>query len=272
MTPHLRSIGFRDIEPDTRNGFPFTVPAFQTLLDGSLEFPTPVTLFVGENGSGKSTLLESLAYATEMPTAGTTEVADDPSLKHARELGEYLRLRWSKGRTHRGLYLRAEDFFGFAKRMDSTRAELQSDLDAIDQNPDLSEQSRAFARMAFASQLGELQRRYGEGIDTKSHGEQFLSLFGNWMTPNGLHLIDEPEAPLSPSRILTLISMIRDLSRNENAQFIIATHSPLLMAIPDATIYEFGAGGIKQVSYNNLEHVRITRDFLNDPESFLRYL
>ena len=130
------------------------------------------------------------------------------------------------------MYLRAEDFFGFAKRMDTTRDELQADLDAIDHDQDLSDRSRSFARMAFAGELSALQDRYGDGVDTRSHGEQFLNLFASWMVPNGLHLIDEPEAPLSPFRILTLISLIQGLARNENSQFIIATHSPLLMAIP----------------------------------------
>jgi predicted ATPase len=156
--------------------------------------------------------------------------------------------------------------------MDRIRAELEQDLRQIDEDASLSAMSRGFARMAPSRELGELRRRYGDGVDTQSHGEQFLDLFSGRISPKGLHLLDEPEAPLSPNRQLSLLSMIMHYAREEQAQFIIATHSPILMAVPAATIYTFDNGTIQPAPYDTLDHVTITRDFLNDPESFLRHL
>lgn len=252
--------------------FPFSVPSISSMRDSQLEFPTPVTILVGENGSGKSTLIESLAWATELPVVGSEESSTDETLAHARLLGKAMRLQWSTKRTRSGFFLRAEDFFGFAKRIDSMRVELESDLAAVDADPTLSDRSRMFARMPFASQIGALQKSYGKGVDTRSHGEQFLELFAARLGPGGLFLLDEPEAPLSPTRQLTLISMIRQRVQEGGCQFVIATHSPLLMAIPEATIYTFDNGTIEPAAYDTLDHVTITRDFLNDPALFMRHL
>jgi predicted ATPase len=237
-----------------------------------LRFPSEVTFFVGENGSGKSTLLEAIAYATELPAVGGAELATDPTLEHGRTLGSALGLEWAVPRTRRGFFLRAEDFFGFAQRMDRMRAEFEQDLRQIEGDRSLSSLARGLAAMAPSRELGELRRRYGEGVDTQSHGEQFLGLFGGRIRPNGLYLMDEPEAPLSPNRQLSLISMILHYVREEGAQFIIATHSPIVMAVPGATIYTFDNGEIQPAAYDTLEHVSITREFLNDPQAFLRHL
>jgi predicted ATPase len=119
--------------------------------------------------------------------------------------------------------------------------------------------------------LGEIQRRYGAGLDHASHGEAFLKLFQSRFVPDGLYLLDEPEAPLSPLRQLALISAMRAMLE-QNAQFIIATHSPILMAFPQAVILDFDSGRIQPTRYQDLEHVRLTRDFLANPEAFLRRL
>jgi predicted ATPase len=264
----IRSSGNNEL-PD---GFPFSVSVIASLAGRRLEFPTPVTFFVGENGSGKSTLLEALAWATDLPVVGRAELAADRSLGHARILGDALALEWAGPRMRHGFFLRAEDFFGFAQRMDAMRAELEEDLARLDADSTLSSVAKGFARQAPLRELGELRRRYGEGIDTRSHGEQFLNLFGSSIRANGLYLLDEPEAPLSPNRQLSLVSMIMHLSREEGAQFVIATHSPIVLAVPGATIYTFDGGEIREAGYESLEHVRLTRDFLNDREAFLRHL
>jgi predicted ATPase len=264
---HLRSLSLRPL-PETR-AFPFNLLLLQTLDE--LRFEAPVTLFVGENGTGKSTLLEAIACAAEMVTVGSESVRTDKSLYHARELAKYLRLVWTK-RTHKGFFLRAEDFFGYAKRQNELRAEMEADLSAVDDDyRGRSEYAKALAKMSYAGQLGDMRRRYGEGLDTGSHGESFLSLFQSRFVPGGLYLLDEPEAPLSPMRQLALISLLKEMVA-QDAQFMIATHSPILMAFSGATILNFDGGEVRQIRYEDLESVRLIRDFLQNPQAFLERL
>jgi predicted ATPase len=264
---HLQSVQLRSL-PDTR-AFPFSLPLIQSLQE--LKFESPVTLFVGENGSGKSTLLEGLACAAEMIIVGSDSTKRDPSLVHARELAKYFKLSWTK-RTMRGFFLRAEDFFGYAKRLNEMRAEMEAELENIEvEYKDRSNFAREQARMSYTHELGGLRQRYGEGLDTRSHGESFLALFQSRFVPDGLYLLDEPEAPLSPIRQLALIAAIKEMVA-QNGQFIIATHSPILMAYPDAVILNFEGGEIHRARYDELEHVRLMRDFLQNPDAFLHNL
>jgi predicted ATPase len=119
--------------------------------------------------------------------------------------------------------------------------------------------------------LSAIKNRYGKDLDQYSHGESFLTLFQARFVPDGLYLLDEPEAALSPMRQLTFLSALKQML-GQNAQFIIATHSPILLAFPDAQILQFADGKIQDVKYDQLEHVQLTKDFLNNPESFLRHL
>jgi len=264
---HLQSVQIRPF-PDI-SVFPFSLPLLQNL--GELKFESPVTLFVGENGSGKSTILEGLACAAEMIVVGSESTKRDPSLVHARELAKYFKLSWTK-RTKRGFFLRAEDFFGYAKRINEMRAGMEADLQEIDKEyKHRSDYARDLARSSTAGGLSSLRQRYGEGLDTRSHGESFLTLFQSRFVPDGLYLLDEPEAPLSPIRQLALIAAIKDMVAR-NGQFIIATHSPILMAYPGATLLNFDGGKIQKARYDDLEHVRLLRDFLQDPEAFLHNL
>jgi predicted ATPase len=264
---HLRRVAARGL-PD--QGFPFTVPAVRSL--DTLEFPTAVTFFVGENGSGKSTLLEGIAAAAGLPAVGASELNDDATLKAARHLGRSFRLGWDK-RTHRGFFLRAEDFFGFTKSLAKLRAEMQQRLSELDtEYADRSAYAKGLAAKPMLTSLGDMTRRYGVDLDANSHGQSFLKLFQNRFVPGGLYLLDEPEAPLSPQSQLGLMIMIDEMVRDQDAQFIIATHSPLLLAIPDATIYSFDELPLRAVPYEELDHVTLTRDFLNHPERYLRQL
>lgn len=250
-------------------GFPFELPVVRSLV--SLRFETPVTLFVGENGSGKSTVLEALAIAARAITAGSAEAADDPTLDGVRRLARAMTLTWAT-RTHRGFYLRAEDFFGYAKRLATMRAELEAELAAVDEEyRDRPGLAHDLARTPFLRELGELRRRYGEGLDTQSHGESFLRFFGERLVPNGTYFLDEPEAPLSPARQLSFLALLKELVAADG-QAIIATHSPILLAFPGAVILSFDGDTITRVAYEDLDHVRLTRDFLADPEAFLRHL
>ena len=265
---HLRSVSLRDGETRPKS-FPFNLPVVSGWEE--LTFQSPVTILVGENGSGKSTILESLAVAAEMVTVGSGSAHRDPSLEHVRELSRWLKLVWNK-RTRRGFFLRAEDFFGYVKQQSLTRQQMKADLERVDEEyKDRSKLAQNYARMAFAGQLHDMENRYGEGLDSRSHGESFLALFQARFVPDGLYLLDEPEAPLSPLRQLSLISAIKQMVE-QNGQFIIATHSPILMAYPGAEILSFDQVPIAPTEYRSLEHVNLMRDFLNDPESFLRHL
>jgi predicted ATPase len=204
-------------------------------------------------------------------TVGSESVKTDPSLAHVRSLSDHLRLTWTK-RTHKGFFLRAEDFFGYAKQMAQTRRELEDDLNRVDSEyAGRSKLAKDLAKLPHANELHAIKKRYGEGLDMRSHGESFLALFQSRFVPNGLYLLDEPEAPLSPIRQLAFLSALKQMIA-EDSQFIIATHSPIIMAFPDAEILSFDNGEIRKVNYDDLEHVTLTRAFLNDPEAYLRYL
>lgn len=263
---HLRSIRIDEIP---NNEFPFNLSFLQNWQE--LEFRAPVTFFVGENGSGKSTLMESIAVAAQMITVGSSAAAKDATLAHTRALANALRLVWNK-RTRRGFFLRAEDFFGWVKAQSQMQQDLQDDLEQIDEEyKDRSLLAKGLARSAASGQLAGMRRRYGDGLQARSHGESFLDLFQSRFVPGGLYLLDEPEAPLSPLRQLSLLALLKQMSE-QNAQFIITTHSPILMALPGAEILSFDHSPLRKVEYRDLEHVNLTRDFLADPESFLRHL
>ena len=268
------------------DAYPFAVPAVRGVaaLPGGLAFDRPVTCFVGENGSGKSTLLEGIASAAGLPTVGAEEVERDPTLAPARQLARQLRLAWGV-RSRQGFFLRAEDFFNFSKRLARMRAEHTQRL------AELAEEYREGGRSAYAlglasgperASLAEMARRYGEDLDARSHGESFLALLHARLVPRGLFLLDEPESALSPRRQLGLIALMREFVA-QGAQFVVATHAPILLAYPGARLYAFDApeGGAddgpagwapRAAAYDELEHVRLTRDFLAAPERFLRHL
>ena len=267
--PFLREVGIRALKPEALAHFPFTVPAIKSL--GRLTFPTAVTFFVGENGSGKSTLLEGIAASANLPTVGAEDIRKDETLGSQAFLGKVLRLTWDR-RTMRGFFLRAEDFFGFAKRQSALRAELLRRLDEIEVDfAESSAYARGLAMGPVKSSLADMERRYGKNLDENSHGQSFLKLFQSRFVPLGLYLLDEPEAPLSPQSQLALMVMMQDMIA-QGGQFVIATHSPILLAYPGATIYSFDHVPVERVEYDALEHVNLTRDFLNAPGRFLRAL
>jgi predicted ATPase len=263
--PFLREVRRRAGGDDSR--FPFSVPVIRTL--DTLRFDSPVTFFVGENGSGKSTLLEGIASAASLPAIGSADLEADATLGAQRELARALRLVWSR-RTTRGFFLRAEDFFGFAKRLSAMRAEFLDRIDELEvEYAGRSSWAKGLAMGPARASLADMERRYGVDLDANSHGQSFLQLFRSRFVPNGLYLLDEPEAPLSPQSQLALMAMIQDMLA-EGAQFVIATHSPILLAYPGATIYSFDQAPAAVVPYAELEHVVLTKEFLNAPERYIR--
>jgi len=250
--------------------YPFDVPAVRAL--DALDLDAPVVFFVGENGSGKSTLLEAIAVAAELQTLGSAEAPSDRTLAGPRALAAALRLGW-RVRTRRGFFLRAEDFFGHLRRQarDDARigrerreAELR-DAELRHEPPERAEEWRG-AEHADEVASAEFVGRY----DARSHGESFLDVFATRLR-DGLYLLDEPEAPLSPRRQLALLALL-DRAVRRGAQCVIATHSPILLAYPGARIYAFDDPPVREVPYGELPHVVLTREFLAAPERFLRHL
>lgn len=271
---HLRAIAFGSGQSPIANkqlaknidSFPFNLPIIKAFKE--INFHSPVTFFVGENGSGKSTFLEAIAAGVGSITVGGEDIERDKTLNSARELSTQLKFVWQK-KTRRGFFLRAEDFFNFVRRMKTLSQEL--DEQALEYDQKFTGYGLGLAKRSALAQKAALTQKYGEDPDAYSHGETFFKLFQSRFVPGGLYLLDEPEAALSPLRQLALLSMLKEMI-NQDSQFIIATHSPILMAFPEATILSFDVCPPKEVSYEELEQVSLTKAFLNNPQSFLRHL
>ena len=221
------------------------LPAVNWLKDHRLMLDSPVTFLVGENGSGKSTLLEAIAVACGFNAEGGTRNFSFSTRATHSELGEYItvaRRRYPRD----GFFLRAESFYNVA-----------TNIDEMDED--------------FSYGPKVIESYGGISLHHQSHGESFLALVQNRFGGNGLYLLDEPEAALSPTRQLTLLGEMHQLAE-QDSQFIVATHSPILMAYPGARIYQLSEDGIEPVQYQETEHYQLTRRFLEDPERMLRYL
>lgn len=247
--------------------FPFNLNIIKNL--GVVRFSSNITFFVGENGAGKSTLLEGMAAKLRLPTAGSMSVDLDPMLEPARFLARFLSLQMQYKTTH-GFFSRAEDFIGFVKNIQRQIAELNAEIEDIENTWQGGDRTLALGPLKGEKQA--LISRYGGDLDAMSHGEGFLKFFLSRITGKGVYLIDEPEAALSPQRQLSLISLIMQKVKENDSQFIIATHSPIIMSIPGAQVLEFKDGSISEVDYKDTEHYQLTRQFLENPELFLNEL
>ena len=237
MDSFLRSVTLlREQVPDFGR-YPFHIPAVRGLE--TLDLHPQVTFFVGENGSGKSTLVEAIAVAAGYNAEGGSRNFNFATRRSESELHKYLRLVRGIRRPRTGYFLRAESFFNVATE--------------IEQNEDA------------------LAGHGGVHHHDMSHGEAFMALVDHRFGANGLYLLDEPEAALSPQRQLALLRSMHLLVR-EACQFIISTHSPLLLAYPNARIYHLSEKGLVPVAYEETEHYALTRDFLLNREAYLRRL
>jgi predicted ATPase len=262
---YLRAIRMKWF-PESEQNYPFNLPLIRNLDE--IEFTSPVTFFVGENGSGKSTLLEAIAAGMETITIGSSRIEDDPTLEPARKLGSSLRFVKNQN-PRRGFYFRAEDAFGFTRRVIHDQQDLREAEQELAES--VKGDGKEMAVAVVRNQRLMLNRRYGDNPDAFSHGESFLNVLKQRMSPDGFYLLDEPETPLSPMRQIALLALLKQCVDDE-CQCLIATHSPILMAFPDAHILRFEDGQIQTVDYDDIEHVSITRQFLNNPEAFLRRL
>lgn len=240
---YLREVSIRRELVSNWDGYPFSIPAIRELHQ--LQFRSNVVLFVGENGSGKSTLLEAIAYQCGFSTAGggrTTRLVVDAA---ESALGESVRLSWLP-KINEGFFLRAETFYHFASYVDE------------------------LARDPWAGGRAVYQAYGGRSLHEQSHGEAFLALFTNRFGKKGLYLLDEPEAALSPARQLAFLRVMHDLG--ESAQWIIATHSPIILGYPGAQIFSFDAAPPAEIGYEETPHYEITRQFLQHRDAVLQEL
>jgi len=257
----------RRARADDDAGFPWSVPVVASLE--ALEFTTPVTFFVGENGSGKSTVLEGIAAGMRAIAVGSTDLDKDETLHAARQFAAGFTFERRK-RPRTKLFFRAEDIFGFTRRMLRSMADLGSIEEEFRRRFPDGSYGQKLAMGAAAGQRHTLEKRYGKDPDARSHGEVFLGLLASRLVPGGLYLLDEPEAPLSPRGVLQLIALIKDRV-GQQCQFIIATHSPMLLAFPEATICVFAEGAVTRTAYSDVEHVQLMKSFLDNPQRFLRH-
>ena len=234
---------------ETRTAYPFDLPAIRLLRERALT--APVTVFVGENGMGKSTLLEAIAVHLGLnPEGGSRNVHFTTKATHSALHGALRVVRAAK-RPRDAYFLRAESFYNVA-----------SELDAIDAHPD------NVMNKSGPPVLDGYGRR---SLHEQSHGESFFALFLNRFRGQGLYLLDEPEAALSPQRQLALLVRMHELVQ-AGSQFVLATHSPLLMAYPGCDVWSFTETGIAKTAAADTDHWRITKRFLSDPEGMLREL
>ncbi len=239
----IEAILMRDHIPSFAH-YPFNLNAVKNLH--TLKFHPALTYIIGENGSGKSTLLEAIAVALGFnPEGGTRNFGFSTRQSHS-QLWEYLRLAKGIHLPQDGFFLRAESFFNVA-----------TNIEALDEEP------------APAPPI--INSYGGISLHEQSHGESFMALAMNRFGGKGLYILDEPEAALSPTRQLALLARIHELIQNDS-QFIIATHAPILMAYPNATHYQLEANGPREVAYTETEHFEVTRNFLNNHESVLNIL
>ncbi len=228
----------------------------------------PVNIFIGDNGCGKSTLLETLALKLSLPLIGGKNIYKE-SFEAANILQHYLEIDWINN-TYQGFFFRAEDFSHFIYQVERQQTSVNSFLGEM--RGKVKEDILKSMGEGMNYQLQEMKKDYGENMNAFSHGEAYLKILHTRINGKGIYILDEPEAALSPLKQLSLISLIMDVTKNYKSQFIIATHSPVIMGIPGALLYEIKADGILKTDYRDTEHYTITRSFLENPDQFLRYL
>ena len=243
MDQYLQEVRLRrERVPDFRR-YPFSIPAVRNL--DSLQMNPKVTFFVGDNGTGKSTLLEAIAVNFGFnPEGGSRNFNFSTYASHSC-LSEYLLLVKGVRRPKDGYFFRAESFYNVA-----------TNIEQLDAEPGIG---------------GPISAGYGGNLHERSHGESFFALLNNRLGGNGLYLFDEPEAALSPLRQMAMLRRLKELT-DCGSQCVIATHSPILMAFPESTIYCFSQDGICLQKYEETDQFCVTRDFLNRYPQMLEQL
>ncbi len=263
----MKHISHINITSSRSKEFPLSLPLFQKPF--KLSFKKPVIILAGDNGCGKSTLLEAIAYKLNLPTISSYSTITDETFAPSRKLFHFINIQWNN-KTHNGMFFRAEDYIGFVRSINTLKNELGNEMKEMEEY--LRGEGLVLAQGALKKQINELESRYNGNMEQKSHGEGFLQIITSRITSNGVYVLDEPEASLSPMKQLSLISLLMHSAQETDAQFIIATHSPVLMGIPNSAIYFINEEGIKPINYEDTEHYQIYKSFLENRERFLKYL
>jgi predicted ATPase len=241
-TPYIDRVILKRATVPSFKVYPFSLPVVRNLKE--IKLHPHVTFIVGENGSGKSTLLEAIAVAYGFNAEGGSKNFNFATRESHSELSEFLALVKMPSRPTDGFFIRAESYFNMA-----------TEIERLDEGTH-----------------GPIIQTYGGiSLHEQSHGESFLSTFQHRFKGHGFYIMDEPEAALSPMRQMSLIVRLHQLVK-DGSQFVIATHSPILMSYPDATIFEMSNDGLKKVAYRDTEHFKITQTFFADPEQMAKLL
>ena len=260
--PFIRSIS---IHSNKSSPFPFNIPAISFAKE--IELDKKVTIFVGDNGCGKSTLLETIALSINLPLIGGY-INEHPGFEAAAILKSLLTIEWSR-QTGNGFFFRAEDFSDFVNSVENERRKIDFDLNDLKGKVDDSVIKQMSESMNY--RLFAMRKDYGENMQAFSHGEAYLKILETRIHKKGIYLLDEPEAALSPLKQLSLLFLIMESVKSQNTQFILATHSPIMMGIPGAVIYEIKEDGMQKVNFEQTDHYTITKTFLNNPNYYLRH-
>lgn len=249
VSPPLQTVKLEVASSVNQAEYPFSLPIIKALK--KITFRTQVTFFVGENGTGKSTILEAIAWHAGFgPEGGSKNIhfktSEEQNYTPAQSLADQMTLSW-RMKPKNGYFFRAESFFNVANYLEH------------------------LARTAGGPEITYAPYG-GKSLHEQSHGESFLAFFKHRLGTNGFFIFDEPEAALSPQRQLSLLFILHEMCKNPDAQFIIATHSPILLAYPGATIYSCDSDTLTRISYKETQHYRITKRFLDDPESYFQHL
>jgi predicted ATPase len=236
LNQYIKKIALRFDKIDTFDEYPYSLPAIKNFE--TLTLHPKVTYLVGENGTGKSTILEAIAVAFGLNAEGGTANFNFSTNKTHSDLHDKLTLIKGSKRPENSFFLRAESFYNLATNID---------------------------------EIGATQSYGGTSLHEQSHGESFFSVIMNRFRGNGLYILDEPEAALSPAKQLALLARMDELIQ-KNAQFIIATHSPIVMAYPDSLVYELTNGNFIPVKFDETEHFKVMKSFIDQPQRMLEML
>lgn len=254
--------------PFSSNEYPFNIPSIINTTE--LDLSNPITVFVGENGSGKSTLLQAIAYYNNSINVSSQSI-DSAYYDSVKQLSKKMKLSYSY-KTRSGFFFSGEEFITYINNLKKMKNDLLKDLAEMKiEFKDKSDYVKGLAFGPIKGQLAALDDKYDGELRTRSHGEGFLTFFKARMHQKGIYLLDEPETPLSAVNQYQLLVLITDLVSN-GSQVIIATHSPILMALKDAQIYSFTKEKIEPIKYDDIESVFFTRNFLNNKDNFLNRL
>ena len=236
---HLKEVRLLSEQYPTWDHYPFNIDVLQKTR--SIPFSHPVTFFVGENGSGKSTLLEALARRCRIHIWSGMDCTRSEPNPYEEMLFLYLQAEWADGIVP-GSFFSSQIFRNFAQLVDMWEAD----------NP------------------GQIEYFGGKSLLNQSHGQSLMSFFKSRYKLKGLYLLDEPETALSPKRQLELLKLLQEMSGLGHAQFIIATHSPILLACPESVIYSFDHSPVKIIRYEDTEHYQVYKNFMENPDKYIK--